>query len=106
MGATLELMAAESYKQVTPTYYEVALKTKYADSPEDAKIYDLILNSVTISFGYCYSTQNLNGIGSLFRVMDSDIAKTYAENELVYQQKLSDLIDSLDTAAFNASFGG
>ena len=106
VGATLELMAAESYKQVTPTYYEVALKTKFADSPEDAKIYDLILNSVTISFGYCYSIQNPSGIGSLFRVMDNDIAKTYAENELVYQQKLSDLIDSLDAAAFNAEFGG
>ncbi len=105
VGATLELMAAESYKQVTPTYYEVALKTKYADSPEDAKIYDLILNSVDISFGYCYSTQNLNGIGALFRVMSADIAKSYDENDEVYEQKLQDLIDGLDNAAFNAAYG-
>ena len=103
VGATLELMAAESYKQVTPTYYEVALKTKYADSPDDAKIYDLILNSVTISFGYCYSTQNLNGIGSLFRVMEKDLAQAYDENDEVYEQKLQELIDGLDNAAFQSA---
>ena len=108
IGATLELMAAESYKQVTPSYFEIAVKTKYAEAPEDAKMYDLILNSVTFSFGYCYSTESLQGapggcpIGSLFRVMTYDIASKYEENSEAYETNLQKLINGLDEAAFKA----
>ena len=111
VGATLELMAAESYKQVTPNYCEVALKTKYAEAPEDAKIYDLILNSVQISFGYCYSTETLKGgpgglaIGSLFRIINSDFTQSYEKNDEVYAENLTKLINGLDEVAYNAMYG-
>lgn len=111
VGATLELMAAESYKQVTPSYCEVALKTKYSESLEDSKIYDLILNSVKISFGYCYSTETLKGgpgglsIGSLFRILNSDLAQEYDKNDEVYQTNLTNLINGLDEVAFKAMYG-
>ena len=103
VGATLELMAAESYKQVTPAYFEICLQGKYSDSPEDSKMYDLIINSFEYSFGFCYSTHSLGGIGSLFRYVDGgDIAKTYRENETKYQTLLDSLIDKLDEISFNA----
>lgn len=111
IGATLELMAAESYKQVTPTYFEVAVKTKYAEAPEDAKMYDMILNSVRFSFGYCYSTESLRGgknglpIGALFRIINDDLAQKYDENDDVYEENLQKLIDGLDEAAFKAMVG-
>ncbi len=111
VGTTLELMAAESYKQVTPTYFEVAVKTKYAEAPEDAKMYDLILNSVRSSFGYCYSTESLRGgsgqnpIGTLFRTMTDDLAQKYDQNDEVYEENLQKLIDGLDEAAFKAMYG-
>ena len=108
VGATLELMAAESYKQVTPTYFEVAVKTKYAADQEDAKMYDLIINSVRFSFGYCYSTESLKGgkgglpIGALFRIINDDLAQKYDENDEAYEENLQKLIDGLDEAAFKA----
>ena len=108
VGATLELMAAESYKQVTPAYFEIALKTKYSESPDDARMYDLILNSVRFSFGYCYSTESLKGggngtpIGNLFRVMTIDLAAEYDKHDDAYEQNLLKLIDGLDEAAFKA----
>ena len=111
VGATLELMAAESYKQVTPTYFEVAVKTKYAEAPEDAKMYDMILNSARFSFGYCYSTESLRGgknglpIGALFRIITDDLAQKYDENNEVYEENLQKLIDGLDEAAFKAMYG-
>ena len=105
VGATLELMAAESYKQVTPAYFEIAVKTKYAESPEDAAVYDLILNSVKYSFGYCYSTVCLGEVGSMFRIMDRDIAQLYGEREASYQEKLEQLMNGLDEAAFRATNG-
>ena len=108
IGATLELLAAESYKQVTPAYFEIALKTKYAESKEDSDMYDRILNSITFSFGYCYSTESLKGgtgalqIGSLFRRLDDDLAQVYDANGSIYEENLQKLIDGLDQAAFNA----
>ena len=103
VGATLELMAAESYKQVVPAYYDTVLKGKYSDAPEDAAMYDLIVNSLTYNFGFCFSTHSLEGIGSLFRVLDIDIAQKYDANKIKYQTGLDDLIDKLDDAAFNLS---
>ena len=111
VGATLELMAAESYKQVTPTYFEVAVKTKYAESPEDAKIYDLILNSVTYSFGSCYGTESIKGANNnnpitvLFRNVSADLVQKWEENAISYEENLQKLIDGLDEAAFKATYG-
>lgn len=111
VGATLELMAAESYKQVTPAYFEVAVKTKYSEAPEDAEMYDLILNSIKFSFGYCYSTASLQGgpgslpIGSLFRKLSIDLAQMYEENDEVYEENLNKLIEGLDEVAFRTEYG-
>ena len=112
VGATLELMAAESYKQITPAYFEVAVKTKYSEAPEDAEMYELILNSIKFSFGYCYSTASLKGgpgslpIGSLFRKLSVDLAQMYDTNDEVYEENLQKLIEGLDEVAFKAQHGG
>lgn len=106
VGATLELMAAESYRQVRPAYCEVALKTKYSEDPQDAAMYDLIIDSFQYSFGYIYSTKSLGGVGNLFRNLSIDIAQKWDENDEVYQEKLNELIDGLDEASFIANYGG
>ena len=100
VGATLELMAAESYKQVTPAYYEICLQGKYSDAPKDAEIYDRILNTFVFNFGYCYSTKSLSGVGSLFRKLENDIAQTYEANKLKYETALETLINKLDEISF------
>ena len=100
VGATLELMAAEAYKQVTPAYFEICLQGKYSDEPEDAAMYDRILKGFVFSFGFCYSTKSLNGIGGLFRNIDSDLAQTYESNKVKYQTALDELIDKLDDISF------
>ena len=104
VGATIELMAAESYRQVRPAYFEVVLKSKYSEDPNDAKMYDIVLDAFTFSFGYCYSTESLGGIGSLFRDLSADIAEKWDANSEKYEEKLTILIDGLDAAAFKAMF--
>ena len=106
VGATIELMAAESYKQVTPAYYEIALKSKYSEDPADARMYDIILDSFTFSFGYCYSTETLGGVGGLFRNLTIDFAEKWDEKDDLYEEQLTKLINGLDEAAFNAMYGG
>lgn len=106
VGATLELMAAESYRQVRPAYCEVALKTKYSEDPKDAAMYDLIIDSFHYNFGFIYSTKSLGGVGNLFRNLGNDIAQKWDENDEVYQEKLNELIDGLDEVSFIANYGG
>jgi hypothetical protein len=100
VGATLELMAAEAYKQVTPAYFEICLQGKYSDEPQDAAMYDRILKTFVFNFGFCYSTKSLDGMGSLFRNLTSDIAQTYEANKTKYQTALETLIDKRDEISF------
>ena len=106
VGATLEHMAAESYKSVTPTYYEVALKSKYSNDPRDAEMYDYILNTFVYTFGFVYSTFSIGSIGNLFRNMAGDFAQQYEANAEKYETALTTLIDKLDEIAFNSTYGG
>ena len=106
VGATVELMAAESYKQVTPVFYDVMLKSKFSDDPRDAEMYDLILESVVVSFGYVYSTTSLNGIGSVFRNLDRDFAQYYESNATQFETSLEILLDKLDELSYNLLYGG
>ena len=102
VGATLELMAAGSYKEVTPAYYEIALKSKYSNAPDDAEMYDLILNTFSFSFGYCYSSVSLAAVGSLFRNLTRDFAQAYESSRTKYENALETLITKLEDAAFNS----
>ena len=96
VGATLELMAAESYKQVTPAYFEIVLQGKYSDAPEDAAMYDRIIKSFVFNFGQTYSTKSLGGVGGMFRDLQKDIAQTYEANKIKYETSLETLINKLD----------
>ena len=100
VGATLELMAAESYRQVTPAYMEVCLRSKYSDSPDDARMYDLIVDGISMDFGYIYSSKNIGYMISLFRDLTSDFAKDYESNKILYETSLETLIDKLDEVSF------
>ena len=100
IGATLELMAAEAYKQVTPAYFEICLQGKYSDALEDAEMYDRILKTFVFNFGFCYSTKSLEGVGSLFRDLTKDVAQAYEANKVKYEAALETLIDKLDEVSF------
>ena len=50
----IEAVAAVNHELVIPTYYELALKHKYSRDDESAEMYDLIMESTTLSFGYLY----------------------------------------------------
>ena len=100
VGATLELMAAESYKQVTPAYYEVCLKGKYSDAPDDARMYDKILESVYFDFGFCYA-YSIGDVGTFFRKLDRDIAQYWEQNKIMFDTKFNEVIDKLDEVSFN-----
>lgn len=66
VGAVMEAMAIESYRVVTPAYYEVALKGKYSKDPQSWEMLDMIVNNLKINGGLLY-TINISDITQKFR---------------------------------------
>lgn len=54
VGTILESMSAEGYRQVTPAYFEVALKNRYTKDPISKEMVDLIKASMILDFAYVY----------------------------------------------------
>lgn len=54
IGLVVEALCAESYKQVYPVYYDMMLKNRYADMPDDAEMIDLIQAGRVYDLGYVY----------------------------------------------------
>lgn len=98
VSATLELMAAESYKQVTPTYFSKVLQGLYSKDQPDAEMFDIITGSYTMDFGLVYSSKSLAMPGVLFRRMFDpkwDLANEIAKNGETWENKLGELLDAL-----------
>ena len=80
--SVLEGMAIQSYIQVTPAYYDIALSRKYTRDDESAEMLDIALANRVYDIGRIYS---LGGIGSVFQTLASsgstDYASSYAKNE-------------------------
>ncbi|MBE6611427.1 MAG: extracellular solute-binding protein [Ruminococcaceae bacterium] len=70
-GAVLEAMGSESYRRVTPAYYEQALKVKYSRDDVSSQMFDLIKSGVVFDFAITYTDY----IGKLTVEMRSFINK-------------------------------
>ena len=56
-GATLECMASESYRKVTPAYFENIFQSRYSEGFREADMFAQIKDSVIIDAGRLFSTQ-------------------------------------------------
>ncbi len=65
-SAVLEAMASISYKTVRPAYYETTLRTKIAQDPQSAEMFDIIIDNVYMDAGILY-TIPLNTFHDKFR---------------------------------------
>lgn len=54
-GAVLEALSAQSYRTVTPEYFDVALKSRYSRDPETAEMMDLVKDSIYFNFESLYN---------------------------------------------------
>ena len=55
VGAVLEAMASVSYKTVRPAYYETTLRTKIAQDPQSAEMFDIIIDNIYMDAGILYT---------------------------------------------------
>ena len=98
-GAVMEAMAAESYRKVTPTYFEIAMKVKYSRDEISSHMLDIIRDGAYLNFASIYN----ESIGSPWFVMrnllnakNKDFASWLATNEPKIQQQLDTVIESFN----------
>jgi len=99
----LEALAAESYRTVTPAYYEMALKIKYVRDDLSAIMIDLVregvVNDFAIDFG---SAVGYNNSGICFQLREIIASKTNAymssleSYEMSWQASLDELLENME----------
>jgi hypothetical protein len=57
-GVIIEAMCAETYKQVIPVVYDIALGTKYLRDDESFEMLDYIYDGILYDFGYVFDSWN------------------------------------------------
>ncbi len=99
-GAVTEALAAESYRFVTPAYFEVALQVKYSRDDESVAMLQLVKDSIKYNFGYVYlvdafwvmrTLMNSNGNKG-----SADFASYYAKNEKAFNNTLTKMIEKYE----------
>ncbi|NLB15459.1 MAG: hypothetical protein GX827_01435 [Clostridiales bacterium] len=84
VGVIFEALSAESYKTVYPAYYDVALKGKYSEDADTAKMVDLIMDGRIFDFSYQFGIAHFKRLPYWFRDLvvarSTDFASYYEKN--------------------------
>ncbi|MCI6841010.1 MAG: hypothetical protein MR889_02640 [Clostridiales bacterium] len=92
----LEALNAESYRSVTPVYYESVLKGKLARDNDSEEMLDMIFGNLQFDFGFIHSN-HLSGIPADFTAgTDTDMASKYASKLETLKGKLEELQKAYD----------
>ena len=95
----MEALCSESYRYVTPAYYETALKVKYTRDDETSRMLDMIRDSVKFDFAYIYNA-SLNTPMTQFRQLVMKkvdaAASTLASNMKSCNKMLAELLEKYD----------
>ncbi len=85
VGMIYEALCAESYKNVYPEYYDVALKGKYSSDEDMAEIVDIIMSGRNFDFSFQFGETVFGRLPYLIRDMlldgDTNLASKYKTKE-------------------------
>ena len=93
-GAGFDVLSALSYDLVTPAYYDMALKGKFARDDESGEMLDIIRDGICINFGFFYN----DGVGPagairlLLHQKNSNFVSYYAANRKGYERNLKKVL--------------
>lgn len=82
-GKVMELLCAESYRSVTPAYYEYAMNEKYLRDSESVQCFELIRSNIRFEFGVIYTTAigALTDVARNIIVENQPVASTLAQKQ-------------------------
>lgn len=96
IGAVTEEMAYESWKNVTPAYFEVTMKSKYSRDEASSQMLDLIRDGAVYNFGFVnsYSCDNIMHILRNVVSGNQGYATILASKEQSYKTALDKLVQA------------
>ena len=99
VSAALEALASESFKEVTPAYYEIALKVKFTRDSDSGRMIELCHENISIDFAAQWSNK-LGDINHFFRgradAKEESIASTIAKNSKVWAKAMDKLVKAFE----------
>ena len=93
IGTVVEAISCYNYKNVLPVYFESAMKSRIADSPDDADMLQIIADGRTLSLAFQYGLTYNDTLRKLINT-DEGVASYYQSNEKVAQKTLERLVQS------------
>lgn len=102
VGKIIEVLCAESWKRVVPTYYDIVLKTKGSRDEQSVAMLDRIFEKRVFDFGYVYGV-----FGAAFWVQfliydkSADIASYYEKNHKSYDKRMEQVFEYFDEYSKN-----
>lgn len=103
-GCVLEALAYYGQKDILPEYYERALKGKVARDNDSEAMLDIIMNNIEFDFiqiySYCFAFKYGDKMSPSLALRmsvqtDSELPSFWAANQSVYDEVMSDLIETL-----------
>ncbi len=99
ISAVVELMGAESYKTVTPAYYNKVIIGHYSKDEADARMFDIAMRTCRYSFELVYSSAFGKDLTILLRPYQ-DVQKVIdANKDTVWPTSLKELLRDLEDLA-------
>ena len=99
VSAVMEALAFASYKTVRPAYYETTLRTKIAQDPQSAEMFDIIIDNVYIDAGIIYTNALSNFHDHFRQIMGSGkntVVSTYQAVTRQAERSLGRMVKKLD----------
>lgn len=89
VGATLECLASESYRQVMPAFYEELLRLRYANDVGEYKMIDYIKGKISFDTGRLFTLTFTNKTWNAFRDCINNNSKDWMS---FYKQNVSNIM--------------
>lgn len=91
-----EALCADTYHNVYPVYYDIAMKSKYTQDPDTAAMVDIIVGNASFDVAFMYGVY-LDNLPYLFRdcliAKSTDFASKYAKVEKSIRSKLDSVYE-------------
>lgn len=95
-AATIELLAYQSYVNVTPAIFEESMKLRYSEQSDDAFMFDKIRENVVIDIGRLLTTQLDNMSFSIFRnAVNNNTAGSYMSAQKMYEKNFAKKLEAI-----------
>jgi len=99
VGALLEAMAAQNYRDVSPVYFETALKVKYSRDDTTSQMYDIIKQGLKFNFGFTYTGvigNQMNKVNDMVKSGNTNWASAFASVKDSSETKLQQFYDDME----------